>query len=132
MASKKKTILGLKITAGSEGSGPAVGWAVVEQSQKDAMESRKNISEDEIMLTARKKIGEYIQSIRMGKDLTLYAVSKASGLRIEQLQGIEAGDTSYTIDTFLKVCRALDCYFILKNREGKHLDEAHLLCKMQD
>lgn len=56
------------------------------------------------------------------KKKTYYAVAKLSGLSIEQVQSVESGDKAYTIDTFLKITHALDTYFFLEDRDGKHLD----------
>ena len=77
---------------------------------------------EQILLTARQKVGQYLQSIREEKQLTYYAVAKLAGLSIEQVQSIEAGDKSYTIDSFLKIAHALDTYFFMEDKDGKHLD----------
>lgn len=77
---------------------------------------------EQILLTARQKVGQYLQSIREEKQLTYYAVAKLAGLSIEQVQSIEAGDKSYTIDSFFKITHALDTYFFMEDKDGKHLD----------
>lgn len=77
---------------------------------------------EQVILTARQKVGQYLQSIREEKKLTYYAVAKLAGLSIEQVQGIEDGSTAYTFDSFLKITHALDCYFFLEDKNGKHLD----------
>ena len=77
---------------------------------------------EQVILTARQKVGQYLQSIREEKQLTYYAVAKLAGLSIEQVQSIEAGDKSYTIDSFLKITHALDTYFFMEDKDGKHLD----------
>lgn len=77
---------------------------------------------EQILFTARQKVGQYLQSIREEKQLTYYAVAKLAGLSIEQVQSIEAGDKAYTIDSFLKITHALDTYFFMEDKDGKHLD----------
>lgn len=77
---------------------------------------------EQLLVIARQKVGNYIQSIREDKKLTYYAVAKLAGLSIEQVQSIEAGDKAYTIDSFLKITHALDTYFFMEDKDGKHLD----------
>ena len=85
--------------------------------------------ENEVLLIARQKVGAYLKSIREEKELSLYAVGQKSGLAISQLHSIEAGSSSYTFDSFLRVTAALDCYFFLESKEGKHLDFEHMAKK---
>ena len=77
---------------------------------------------EHVVIIARKKVGQYLQSIREEKQLTYYAVAKLAGLSIEQVQSIEQGDKAYTIDSFLKIIHALDTYFFMEDKDGKHLD----------
>jgi len=77
---------------------------------------------EQVVIIARKKVGQYLQSIREEKKLTYYAVAKLAGLSIEQVQSIEQGDKAYTIDSFLKITHALDTYFFMEDKDGKHLD----------
>lgn len=77
---------------------------------------------EKVIITARQNVGQYLQSIREEKELTYYAVAKLAGLSIEQVQSIEAGDKAYTIDSFLKITHALDTYFFMEDKDGKHLD----------
>lgn len=77
---------------------------------------------EQIIFTARQNVGQYLQSIREEKQLTYYAVAKLAGLSIEQVQSIEAGDKAYTIDSLLKITHALDTYFFMEDKDGKHLD----------
>lgn len=81
---------------------------------------------EQVVIIARKKVGQYLQSIREEKKLTYYAVAKLAGLSIEQVQGIESGEKAYTFDSFLKITHALDCYFFLEDKDGKHLDFADM------
>jgi len=66
-----------------------------------------------VILTARQQVGLYLKSIRKEKKLTYYAVAKASGLNIGQVQAIEAGNKAYTFDSFLRITRALGVDFKL-------------------
>jgi len=84
---------------------------------------------EQVVIIARQKVGQYLQSIREEKQLTYYAVAKLAGLSIEQVQSIEAGDKAYTIDSFLKITHALDTYFFTEDKDGKHLDFADMAQK---
>ena len=85
---------------------------------------------DEIKLVARQKIGEYLKSIREDKKITTYQMIKETGIRFEAIKSIEEGSSNYTIDNFLTYVSALDCYFYLANKEGKHLDHDDMIEKM--
>lgn len=76
----------------------------------------------EIKEVARQKIGDYLKSLREEKGISTYQMTKSHGIRFEAIQAIEAGGSNYTIDNFLTYISALDCYFYLANRDGKHLD----------
>lgn len=129
---KKKTVLGLKLEAPKKNTPGAIGWAVIEENANNNVEYDKieNITENEVINQARKVVGDYFKNLRESKGLSYYAVSKSSGLATAQIQSIEDGETSYTIDSFLRICRGLDCYFLLKDREGKHLDENDMIDKI--
>lgn len=75
----------------------------------------------DVIGTARLKLGEYLRDTRVEQGLSHYAVAKKAGLRIEQVQALEAG-AGYTIDKFLALTHALDCYLFLATKDGKHLD----------
>lgn len=80
---------------------------------------------------ARQKIGEYLKSLREEKGISTYHMTKSHGIRFEAIQAIEEGSSNYTIDNFLTYISALDCYFYLANREGKHLDHDDMISKME-
>jgi transcriptional regulator with XRE-family HTH domain len=78
--------------------------------------------QESITYTARTIVGQHLAQVREEKNLTYYALSKLSGLSIAQIQTIENGTKAYTFDSFLKIIHALDLYFFLKDKDGKHLD----------
>lgn len=80
---------------------------------------------------ARQKIGEYLKDLREEKGISTYQMTKSHGIRFEAIQAIEEGSSNYTIDNFLTYISALDCYFYLANREGKHLDQDDMISKME-
>lgn len=51
---------------------------------------------------------------------------RKTGLTYQQIIKIEEGKGGYNIDSFLRITSALDCYFYLADREGKHLDFDHM------
>lgn len=85
----------------------------------------------EIKEIARKKIGEYLKSLREEKGISTDQMIKSHGIRFEAIQAIEEGSSNYTIDNFLTYISALDCYFYLSNRDGKHLDHDDMISKMK-
>lgn len=86
----------------------------------------------EISKIARQKIGAYLRDIRKHKNLTIQQVADITGTGFKTVQSIEVGDTNYTIDAFLAYVQAVDCYFYLADRGGKHLDEDDLQKQMDN
>jgi transcriptional regulator with XRE-family HTH domain len=84
----------------------------------------------EVKQVARQKIGEYLKSLREEKGISTYQMTKLQGIRFEAIQAIEEGSSNYTIDNFLTYISAIDCYFYLANRDGKHLDHDNMISKM--
>lgn len=84
------------------------------------------------LIAARVKLGEYLRGIREHRGLSQRALAEKAGITQGQVTSVEKGSTAYTIDTFLAVTSALDCYFFLADREGKHLDHQHLVKKTRD
>jgi transcriptional regulator with XRE-family HTH domain len=82
---------------------------------------------------ARQKLGDFLRSERERKGLTKYRIMQNSGMTIDQVNAIEAGSKSYTIDALLAYVTALDCYFNLSlpDREGRHLDLEDMARKLQ-
>lgn len=85
----------------------------------------------EVIKIAREKVGEYIKMIREEKGLSLYEVAQKSGLQISQIRKIEEG-AGFTIDSFLAIIHAMDLYFNLRNKDGKHLDFVDMVKKMNN
>lgn len=85
----------------------------------------------EIKEAARQKIGKYLKSLREEKGISTYQMTKSHGIRFEAIQAIEEGSSNYTIDNFLTYISAIDCYFYLENRDGKHLDHDDMISKME-
>jgi transcriptional regulator with XRE-family HTH domain len=85
----------------------------------------------EVKQVARQKIGEHLRILRTEKNISTYQMTKQYGIRFEAIQAIEEGTNNYTIDNFLTYIAAIDCYFYLANREGKHLDQQDLIDKMK-
>jgi len=81
---------------------------------------------EKVIITARQLVGQHLKNIRKEKKLTFYAVAKQAEMSIEQVQGVESGKTAYTFDSFLKITHALNCYFFLEDKNGKHLDFADM------
>lgn len=81
---------------------------------------------EKVIIAARQLVGQHLKNIRAEKQLSYYAVAKLAGMSIEQVQGIESGEKAYTFDSFLKITHALDYYFFLEDKDGKHLDFANM------
>ena len=86
----------------------------------------------EVLNEARQQVGIYLSDILKQRGWTRTLLAEKSGLTREQIKWILAGERSYTIDSFLKVVRALDCYFFLSSKDGEHLNPEHMQKKMDE
>jgi transcriptional regulator with XRE-family HTH domain len=68
--------------------------------------------EQETVNIARQLVGQYLREVREGKNMTIY---------LRQIKAIESGESSYTIDSFIRLIQALDVYFFLSEK-GKKKD----------
>jgi len=82
-----------------------------------------------VLEEGRKQIGKYLQDKRKRKEITTYQITQNTGLRFETIKAIESGSANYAIDSFLTYISAIDSYFYLADREGKHLDQQDLIDK---
>lgn len=85
--------------------------------------------ENNIVLT-REVIGNYLSSIRTEKKISKYQITQRTGLRLEIINSIEAGSSSYTIDSLLKYVSGVGVYLFFgdkKNKEDSPLDEKDLM-----
>lgn len=71
-------------------------------------------------------IGTYFKELRKKKQLSIYEIKKQTGLSHKQILGIESGEASYTIDSFLRVSKFLGCSFYLHETNGVTIDNAIL------
>ena len=55
----------------------------------------------------KKRIGEFIKSVRESKKMTYYEVRKISGVTNQVQKSIESATKDYTFESLLKVCEAL-------------------------
>lgn len=85
--------------------------------------------EQEVLNEARVQIGKYIDDIMKQRNINKVDLCKKAGITRWQLYYMRNGTKPYTIDTFLKVTKALDCYFFLADREGEHLNPEHMVKK---
>ncbi len=67
-------------------------------------------------------IGTYFKNLRKKKQLSIYETKKQTGLSHKQILGIESGEASYTMDSFLKVSKFLGCSFYLHETNGSSID----------
>jgi len=80
----------------------------------------------EIFLKARQQVGLYIAAVMKQRGINKMQLAERAGIERHQLYSILKGNTAYTIDTFLVVIQALDCYFFLADKEGEHLNFEHM------
>lgn len=85
-----------------------------------------------VLRIAREKVGAYLRDIRNHRDMSQRDLAERAGVTQGQVSAVELGSTAYTIDTFLAITSALDCYFYLADRGGKKRDTKHLIEKMSD
>ncbi|HQU99532.1 MAG TPA: helix-turn-helix transcriptional regulator [Bacteroidia bacterium] len=55
----------------------------------------------------RQNIGATLKQARLNAGLTYYALAKQAGLKLHQIQSIEAGTKAYTIDSYLRIAAVL-------------------------
>lgn len=87
---------------------------------------------EQILLEARRKLGLYLRGIREHRKMTQRDLAEKAGITQPQVVHVETGEKNYTIDTFVAITAALDCYLFLSDRQGKHLDQDHMIKKMRD
>lgn len=85
-----------------------------------------------VLKLAREKVGTYLRDIRTHRELSQRDLAERAAVTQGQVSAVELGSTAYTIDTFLAITSALDCYFYLADRGGKERDAKHLIEKMRD
>ena len=66
-----------------------------------------------------KAIGAAIRKRRRGMDMTQEQLAEAVGVSVSFIGHIERGTRVMSLDTFVRICRALGCAFddIIRNRE---------------
>lgn len=74
-------------------------------------------------LNTREVIGRYLRDTREEKGISLYRVSKSSGLRFETIKSIESGEKNYSIDSLLAYIGAIDVYFFFSPKEQEPGDK---------
>jgi hypothetical protein len=68
---------------------------------------------------ARVQMGWYLSGIIQQKKSDKILLSKKAGLSQEQLENILHGKMDYPMDHFLKLLTAMDCYFMITDKNGK-------------
>lgn len=72
----------------------------------------------------REVLGERLRAFREERGLTAYRVAQNGGIRVDQVQAIERGETNYTIDAFLGYILGNDLYIYFaeksEDREKPH------------
>lgn len=66
--------------------------------------------------TYREVLGERLRAFREERGLTAYKVAQNGGIRIDQVQAIESGETNYTIDAFLGYIQGNDLYMYFSEK----------------
>lgn len=85
--------------------------------------------EKKLIQYGREVIGQYLAGVRTEKGISKYQVMQ-HGLRIETINTIELGSSSYTIDSLLKYTTGIGVYMFFGNKEGKDakpIDLPHML-----
>lgn len=96
--------------------------------------SKTNIN-PEVVRVAMEKLGTYLKGIRKHRGLSIAQLAKKTGIDEEDLEALEEGieqDPPLDMGEFFAITNALDCYFYLADRGGKHLDGDDLITKMKD
>jgi hypothetical protein len=85
------------------------------------------------ILSYREVLGERLKDFRESRGITLYRVAKDGGITINSAKAVEAGETAYTIDTFLGYIAGsrLYMYFADKENQGEFTDFEELVRKAE-
>ena len=75
--------------------------------------------EKEAIIAAREIIGGYLSTMRKEKGISKYKLIQEFGLRMDIIDSIEKGTSSYTIDSFLKYTTGIGAYFFWRQVEKK-------------
>lgn len=91
-----------------------------------------NIMREGVILAAREVIGDYLSKMRNEKNISKCQIAENTGLRIEIINDIESGTSSYTIDSLLKYTTGIGAYLFFGDKTNKKnqndpLDEADIL-----
>lgn len=91
---------------------------------------------NELIISAREVIGDYLSSLRKEKGISKYAVIQKTGIPITLINAIESGKTAYTIDSLLKYTTGIGAYVFFGDKSGKDekktLDENDIIKKCED
>lgn len=79
--------------------------------------------------TAREVLGQFLRSSREERKQSMYSIEQASGLTFRQVEAIETGSKSYTIDSLLAYLQASDMYVFFADRGGNHLNQNDMIQK---
>ncbi len=60
------------------------------------------------MATLKQHVGKVCGAARKAKGWTINRTATESGLRAHQIEGIEDGSKSYTLDSLIQLCAVLD------------------------
>lgn len=82
---------------------------VKEREPKKALKRPKEDPRVKALKERRSRIGQELARKRMERGIELSEVRKKTGLNGPQLEGIEHGWHSYTIDSLIKYCDAIGC-----------------------
>lgn len=82
--------------------------------------------------TAREVLGNYLSEVMKEKNISLYQLEKLTGKPSQPLKSVLTGKDNYTIDSLLAVVQALDLYFFFSEKEGEHLNQEHMIKKMDE
>lgn len=72
----------------------------------------------ELVNEAKCVIANFVKEKRTELGWTVNKVAQLSGLTGDQVKGIEAGDKSYTIDSFIRLLSAYDIRLIFTPKDG--------------
>ena len=80
--------------------------------------------EKEAIVAAREVIGDYLSTMRKKKRISKYKLIHDFGLRMDIIDSIEKGASSYTIDSFLRYTTGIGAYLFFGDKsEKKNPDE---------
>lgn len=73
---------------------------------------------DPLIIEARRMLCQYLKDQAVGKGISTYKLAELTGFDQPNIHRILSGKYSPTLDTFMVIARALDCYIFIFDKNA--------------